>query len=190
MCELSSQSKPGAEVDSEAQNVSTALAEIARKHHAALVRFLAIRTGSTDDAKEIAQEAYAKILALDRPGTFSFLLGYLWRTAIHLAINRGQQRAFRRRAEARAAPTEARVAVSSETVVQARERLAIVERAIAKMPPKCSQAFVLHLLEGQRFEDVGLRMGVTGRMAKIYVARALEYLQNCLDAADEPRISG
>jgi RNA polymerase sigma factor (sigma-70 family) len=165
---------------------SLALAEIARNHHAALVRFLALRTGSTEDAKEIVQEAYAKVLALDRPGTISLLVGYLWRVAANLAIDRGRQRTARGRAEVALSPVGESVP-STESVVELRERLAIVERAISELPPRCHQAFLLRIVEGRRFAQVGREMGITERMAKLHVARAMEYLQLCVAAAETPR---
>lgn len=73
-----------------------ALEDLARNHHKALVRFLTLRTGSREDAQEVAQEAYAKLLARERqPGTISFLAGYLWRVAANLA---GERKRRRRRA--------------------------------------------------------------------------------------------
>lgn len=169
------------------QEKSIALAEIARSHHSALVRFLALRTGSTEDAKEIVQEAYAKLLALDRPGTISFLVGYLWRIATNLAIDRGRQRAARARLGDVALHPCASSGPSTETVIELRQALAIVERAISELPAKCRRAFLLRVVEGQRFAQVGREMGVSERMAKIHVARAMEYLQECLDAAERPR---
>jgi len=164
-----------------------ALAEISRNHHAALVRFLTLRTGSSEDAKEIVQEAYAKMLALDRPGTVSFLAGYLWRIAVNLAIDRKREQALRERfSRAIASPSDKRE-FSAERVVEARERLAIVERAIGELPPRCLEAFTLHVLNGLKFEEVGREMQISGRMAKKHVARALEYLQACLDDADDRR---
>jgi RNA polymerase sigma factor (sigma-70 family) len=165
---------------------SLALAEIARSHHAALVRFLALRTGSTEDAREIVQEAYAKVLALDRPGTISLLVGYLWRVAANLAIDRGRQRAARGLAEVTRSPVGESVP-STESVVELRERLAIVERAISELPPRCHEAFLLRIVEGRRFAQVGREMGITERMAKLHVARAMEYLQLCVAAAETPR---
>jgi RNA polymerase sigma-70 factor (ECF subfamily) len=164
-----------------------ALAEISRKHHAALVRFLTLRTGSVEDAKEIVQEAYAKMLALDRPGTISFLAGYLWRIAVNLAIDRGRQRAMHERYARTALPHEETRDFSAETTAEARERLAIVELAIGNLPARCHEAFNLHVLQGLTFDDVGREMSVSQRMAKKHVARALEYLQACLDAADVTR---
>jgi RNA polymerase sigma factor (sigma-70 family) len=166
---------------------SQALAEISRNHHAALVRFLTLRTGSVEDAKEIVQEAYAKMLALDRPGTISFLAGYLWRIAVNLAIDRRRQQALDERFRCAALPPVDKQEFSAESIVEARERLAIVERGIGELPPRCLEAFVLHVLNGLTFDDVGREMAISGRMAKKHVSRALEYLQTCLYAANETR---
>jgi RNA polymerase sigma factor (sigma-70 family) len=168
---------------------SEALAQISRNHHAALVRFLSVRTGSVEDAKDIVQEAFTKMLALGRPGTVSFLAAYLWRVAVNLAVDRGRQRALHER-YMRALPQGETKDVSAEATVEARERLAIVERAIGNLPPRCLEAFVLHVLNGRTFDEVGREMGICKRVAQKYVARALEYLHSCLDAADEKRSSG
>lgn len=170
-----------------AQERSAALAEIARNHHSALVRFLALRTGSAEDAKEIVQEAYAKVLALDRPDTVSFQVGYLWRIAANLAIDRKRQRMTRARLASVALQPADRCSPSTESVVESRERLAIVQRAIGQLPPRCRQAFVLRIVDGERFARVGEIMGISERMAKVHVARAMEYLQHCLDSAEAVR---
>ena len=164
---------------------SQALAEIFRNHNAALVRFLAIRIGSTADAQELMQEAYAKVLALDRPGATSLQAGYLWKIALHLAIDRRRERSSReRRMSAARASLQEKREFSAESTCEARERLEIVERAIGELPPRCREAFVLHVLHGLTFQQVGDRMGISWRMAIKHVSRALEYLQTCLDAAD------
>lgn len=172
-----------AETPAQRPDHSQALAEIFRNHKTALVRFLTVRTGSVEDAKEIVQEAFAKMLALDRPGTIGLLAGYLWRTAVNLAIDRKRQQAhhegFKRAVVSSADNREP----SAESTADARERLAIVERAIGNLPARCLEAFVLHVMRGLTFDEVGREMGISARMAKKHVARALEYLQTCLDNA-------
>lgn len=170
-------------------NRTEALAEVSRNHHAALVRFVSVRTGSVEDAEEIVQEAFAKMLALDRPGTISFLASYVWRVAVNLAIDRRRQRVLQERYTRALPQAETRV-LSAESTVEARERLAIVERAIGDLPPRCLEAFVLHVLNGLTFDEVGREMKISGRMAQKHLARALEYLQSCLDAADGARSRG
>lgn len=168
-------------------NHSAALAEISQNHYAALVRFLSVRTGSVEDAKEIVQEAFAKMLALDRPGTISFLVGYLWRIAVNLAVDRGRQQSLHERYTRASLPDLEKREFSAESTCEARERLAIVEEAIKNLPARCLEAFILHVQNGLTFDEVGREMGVSGRMARKHVARALEYLQHCLDTADATR---
>jgi RNA polymerase sigma factor (sigma-70 family) len=163
---------------------SQELAEICRDHHASMVRFLSIRTGSTEDAKEILQEAYARVLALERPGTISLLAGYLWRSAVNLAMDRKRKRTLQERMFRSTVSLAETREVSAEVTVESRERLAIVERAIGELPPRCLEGFVLHVLNGLTFEEVGHEMRISARMAQKHVARALEYLQSCLDTAD------
>lgn len=185
--EMSAPSRAPARTPGREADHSQALAEIFRNHKAALLRFLTVRTGSLEDAKEIVQEAFAKMLALDRPGAIGLLAGYLWRTAANLAIDRRRHRAqhedFRRAAPS--SPEEREP--SAESMADARQRLAIVERAIGDLPAKCLEAFVLHVIRGLTFDEVGREMAVSGRMARKYVARALEYLQYRLDTSDEMR---
>jgi len=44
-----------------------------REHNEALIRFLRSRVGSHNEALEIAQEAYVRLLSLDQPGAISYL---------------------------------------------------------------------------------------------------------------------
>jgi RNA polymerase sigma factor (sigma-70 family) len=164
-----------------------ALAELARDHHRALLRFLTARTGSQDEALEVAQEAYAKMLALDHPETVGFLAGYMWKIAGNLANERKRQRANRARLDLVALFEPEKHAQSAEALVYTQQRLELLEKAINELPPKCLEAFVLRVIEEQSFKEVAQRMDIGERMAMIYVARALEYCQSCLDAAEATR---
>jgi DNA-directed RNA polymerase specialized sigma24 family protein len=67
------------------------VAELFREHNCTLVSFLKARLQSEQDAREVAQEAYVRLLQIDRPGAVSFLRSYLFRTAENLAIDRLRQ---------------------------------------------------------------------------------------------------
>jgi RNA polymerase sigma factor (sigma-70 family) len=163
---------------------SQALVDFYRNHHTTLVRFVTAQTGSFDDAQEVVQEAYVRTLAMERPGTIRFLAGYLWRIAMNLAINRRKQQADRARLWREAPRPLAEDEPSTDRLVEGQEHLAIIERAVQELPPKCREAFVLHVLRGLKFEEVGRVMGISERMAYKHVGRALEYLQSCLDGAE------
>lgn len=161
---------------SERERRAEALAEVVREHHAPLLRFLTQRTGSIEEAKEIAQDAYVKVLAVDREGSIGSLASYLWRSALNLMTDYGRRRTVRERFAQGVRAEAEQVAPSAETVVDARQRLELIQQAIGKLPPRCQDAFMLRVVQGRPFDEVGREMGISGRMAKIYVARALALL--------------
>jgi len=163
------------------------LGETFRKFNASLVRMLSVRTGSVEDAKEIVQEAYARLMAFDRPGAIGVLPGYLWRIAVNLATDRKRKSALQKGFCRSARALAEKWTQSAEEVVESRERLSILEAAIDRLPPRCLDAFVLHVLEGLTFAEVGREMRISTRMAQKHLARALEYIQSRLDAADDTR---
>ncbi len=162
-----------------------ALAEVARKHHAPLLRFLTQRTGSVEEAKEIAQDAYVKVLAVERQGSIASLASYLWRSALNLMTDHGRRRAVRERFAQVVRAEAEQLAPSAETVVDARQRLERIEVAVGQLSSRCRDAFVLRVVQGRPFDEVGREMGISGRMAKIYVARALATLHASVEDAQE-----
>src|ERR1700722_14351166 len=59
-----------------------------REHNEALIRFLCGRVSSRNEALEVAQEAYVRLLSLDQPGAVSYLRAFLFKTAANIAIDR------------------------------------------------------------------------------------------------------
>lgn len=64
------------------------------------------------------------------------------------------------------------------------QRLEIIARAVDALPPHYREAFLLQVVCGWSFEAVSREMGITERMAKVYVARALMDIQRRLDAEE------
>jgi RNA polymerase sigma factor (sigma-70 family) len=78
-----------------------AVSQLFREHNRMLVGYLTTRLRSEQEAKEVAQEAYVRLLQLHEPGTPSLLRAYLFKTATNLAIDRLRHRRVRQRAEER-----------------------------------------------------------------------------------------
>lgn len=155
-----------------------------REHNEALVRFLALRLRSQQEAKEVAQEAYVRLLRLDQPGAVSFLRAFLFRTAANLAVDRIRHEQMARRVvreskfleELTAQPTPEQFATDAQ-------ELQLVERLVNELPPKCRRAFLLHKVYGLDFADIAKQMGLGERMVRTYVCRAIVYCRAGLDAA-------
>jgi RNA polymerase sigma-70 factor (ECF subfamily) len=144
-----------------------------REHNEALVRFLLPRLRSYQEAREVAQEAYVRLLSLDEPGAVSYLRAFLFKTAANLAVDR------RRRDEVHARATELPLfhdfvdVRTPERRVAGEQAMQRLQRLIAAMPPKCRRAFVLHQFDGLDFASIAREMNISERMVRKYVVRAL-----------------
>jgi RNA polymerase sigma-70 factor (ECF subfamily) len=155
-----------------------------REHNDALVRFLSARLGSYQDAREVAQEAYVRLLDLDRPGAANFLKALLYKTAANLAIDRlrhqrlvtSHQRASGSSPDLFASPADA-----------APDDICVLSQALGELPPACRSAFLMSRVESLDSSEIAIRLGVTDRAVRKYIARALVFLQLRLQAAHTPR---
>src|SRR5258706_16179525 len=75
------------------------VSDLFRANNRALINFLLTHLSNESEAREVAQEAYVKLLQLDQPETISFLRSYLFRTAANLAIDRMRRGQCRERVE-------------------------------------------------------------------------------------------
>jgi RNA polymerase sigma factor (sigma-70 family) len=155
-----------------------------REHNEALVRFLALRLRSQQEAKEIAQEAYVRLLKLDQPGAVSFLRAFLFKTAANLAVDRIRHEQMARRVVRESKFLEELTSQPTpEQAVTDAQELKLVEDLINELPPKCRRAFLLYKVYGLGFADIAKQMGLGERMVRTYVWRAVLYCRAGLDAA-------
>jgi RNA polymerase sigma factor (sigma-70 family) len=169
--------------DSGAQSRAGLVEQLFREHNEALVRFLALRLGSHQEAKDVAQEAYVRILSLHEPGAISFLRAFLFKTAANIAIDRArsQQRRFQSASarlfeELRPGPS------SPEQLLGGAQELAVVQRLLGELPPKCRRALLLHRVSGLSTDEIAAQMGLSERMIRHYILRGVAYCRSGLDA--------
>jgi RNA polymerase sigma-70 factor (ECF subfamily) len=155
------------------------VAELFRKYNRSLVSLLAARLHSVEEAREVAQEAYVKLLQLDRPGAVSLLQAYLFRTACNLAVDRVRQRSTHARLfNEHAAEIFDEVAGAQEAIetrALAGEELRMLQTSLSELSEKCRRTFLLYRLEGLEQQDIARRVGITQRMVRYYTSYALKY---------------
>ncbi len=160
------------------QTRASALSSLFREHNRTLVRFINARLRNEQEANEIAQEAYVKMLQLDRcPGTPSFLRHYLFRVAENLAVDRIRQRYSRSRLDQLASIDDLFQEALAERTVLADQELALLKAAIAELPEKYREAFRLIKLEDNSFPQAASLMRLSERMVRKYITRALIYIR-------------
>jgi RNA polymerase sigma factor (sigma-70 family) len=162
-----------------------AISHLFHEHNRMLVGYLTARLRSVQEAREVAQEAYVRLLQLQDPGTPSLLRAYLFKTATHLAIDRLRHRAVQRAAEQgelfeemspHAGPHD-----DPAEQAEARERTERLLGFLEELPGKCRDVFELHRIEGLTQQAAGTRLGLSERMVRRYVTYAMLYCRLRLD---------
>ena len=154
-----------------------------REHNAALFRFIAAKVGSEQEAREIAQEAYVHLLQLDHPEAISYLRAFLFKTAANLAVDRLRQRGRRGHISSMANLDFAVFELTPERQLGGEQVLASFGTAVAQLPAKCRQAFLLHRVYDMSVDDIAAQMDIGACMVRRYIARALEYVRGHLDSS-------
>jgi RNA polymerase sigma factor (sigma-70 family) len=120
-----------------------------REHNRALVAFLTARLGSEQEAREVAQEAYVRLLRLDQPTASSFLRAHLFHIAANLAIDRLRHRTLRARKPLDELFQDLLFTPTPEHQALAAEEIDVMRRALRELPAKSAQAFTLYMLVGR-----------------------------------------
>ena len=151
--------------------------QLFREHNRALVKFLLTRLPSEQEARDVAQEAYVRLLELHRPGAISFLRGYLFRIAANLSVDRARRRSTQEKATELFEELEL---PGSEHEAITGEEFETVCGALAELSTPCRRAFVLHVVEGYRTPEVARLMRVDERTVRKYVTRAMVHCRGKL----------
>jgi RNA polymerase sigma factor (sigma-70 family) len=138
-----------------------------------LVRFLHARLQDEGEARDIAQEAYVRMLELDNPGAIGFLKAYLFRIAANLAVDRLRQRGIRETTGHEEMFAELSDERTPERICIASEDLETVKTVLAELPAKCRRAFVLHVFGNASTTEIAAQFGVSDRMIRLYITQAL-----------------
>jgi RNA polymerase sigma factor (sigma-70 family) len=152
-----------------------------REHNEALIRFLRGRVGSHNEALEVAQEAYVRLLSLDQPGAVSYLRAFLFKTAANIAIDRRRRIQNFDKGAGRELFTELTENRTPERQLSGEQTLRHLGALIERMPPKCREAFVLNQIQGLDAATIAHRLGITDSMVRKYVVRALLHCRAHMD---------
>jgi len=152
-----------------------------REHNEALIRFLRGRVGSHNEALEVAQEAYVRLLSLDQPGAVSYLRAFLFKTAANIAIDRRRRNQNFDKVAGRQLFTELTENRTPERQLSGEQTLRHLGALIESMPPKCRESFVMNQIQGLDAATIAHRLGITDSMVRKYVVRALLHCRAHMD---------
>lgn len=163
------------------------------RYYRELLRFLQRAVKDRDTAADLAQESYARVLAVQQSGeAIAEPRALLYRTARNLVIDqhrrnevRGQGVALQDGAGGEAmdevaAPGawEPEVAAMSAQAVQA------LLDAIGGLPLRCREAFILHKFDGLSQAEVARHMGISVTMVERHIKLGMQACRACQQRMD------
>ncbi len=161
------------------------VAALFREHNRALVAYLQCRLHSPSDAQEVAQEAYMRLVAMERPEQVGSLRAYLYRVASNLAVDRLRMRRVRDEHPVEPPDEDLHLAPIPERHAAATGQLHAVQNALRELPARTGRAFVMHVIDGCEIGAIARAMKISERMVRYHVANALAH---CRARVDEPEM--
>ena len=148
-----------------------------------LVRYLASRLPSEEDARDLAQEAFLRLLRLERTDLIRHPEAYLYRIATNLL----HEHWLKARPDCAASGLDpeglASPAGSTETLVEQRQTLDALERALSLLPTRQRRVVLMHRRDGLTYNEIAERLQISPGMVKKYLtkglARCRDYVRQC-----------
>jgi len=154
--------------------LSHSVADLYTSHHGWLRSWLHRKLGHADDAADIAQDAFMRVMLKPRAfDGFDGARAYLSTVARGLCIDLWRRREVESAWLAALAARPELQAPSAEHRVSVIEALCEIDAMLARLPSKVAQAFVLAMACEMTDREVAAELGVSDRMVRKYVAQAL-----------------
>jgi RNA polymerase sigma factor (sigma-70 family) len=180
--------------DRAAKGDERAFAVLVRRHKEPLYRLLRRYTGDPEDAYEAAHEAFiAAWAALGRYDPQRPFLAWLRTIAINKARDRGRRTAFRRLlfgsegVDGGPALNKPDPEPLADQAMIDGQDVALLDRAIARLPSTLKEALVLTAIEGWSQQEAGDILGVPARTIETRTYRARKMLARILEPGLKPK---
>lgn len=150
-----------------------AFSHLYSSHHGWLYSWLWRKLGSREDAAELAQDTFVRLLSAKPSDELAEPRAYLTTVAHGLVVNHWRKLALER---AYLSALEARpemLAPSPEERALVIETLCQIDAMLERLAPKARQAFLLAQLDGLTYAQIAEQLGVSDRMIKKYMAQAM-----------------
>lgn len=171
------------EVRARASPAPLCLETLYREESPRLLRSLARKTASRDEAHDLVHEIFYRLarlgaaggLRVDRPQS------YLGRIATNLLRDRAKH-ASRHMASSHVPADEAALAgVDQQRLLESRDMLTRIEAAMLRLRPRTREIFMAHRIDGLSYAEIAARTGLTVKGVEKQMSKAIAQIDRMLD---------
>jgi RNA polymerase sigma-70 factor (ECF subfamily) len=166
------------------------IGELFQDEYARLVHYMAARTKSWPEARDIASQAFAQVLEIENPETVSFLKAYVYRAARNLATDRAKSAAIRNRLDQIVHHEFAGTSPSPEPLLMQEQRLQVLQQAVEALRPTRRLVLRWRMWDELSYAQIEARFAadgvvVTERTLNRWYAEGLKELRKAIRRAEE-----
>ena len=145
------------------------------ENHAFLKRFLARYFSDRQDIEDVAQEAYLRAYAAEQRKEIEQPKAYLFRIARNLAFTKLTKKSEKITdyLEESGASVVIECGAGADSEVEAQESLGLYCEAVAALPQKCRQVFLLRKVHGLAHKEIAERMSLSVSSVEKYLLRGI-----------------
>ncbi len=176
----------GATADPAADSQRAFLVLLFNKHRAALLRHVERLVYSREDAAELVQETYLRVMRHIQTSRFEAAArAYLFQTATNLARDHHRRQRFRNHDNLDALPEAAMptAGTSPDQTVAADQVLTLLRSAILDLPSITRAVFLKARVQNLGYAEIAREMGMSVRTVERRVAEAMQVLCDRLRSA-------
>lgn len=143
-----------------------------------LTQFFRRRVRNDADVEDMVQDVFARMVARDSTDAVEHLRGYVLRTASSVLTDWARRRSSRGAGMHVAFDAEAHGEddLDPERILDGKQTLHAATAALLALPERTRTVFVLRRLEGQRYQDIAARLGISVSAVEKHMVRAIHHL--------------
>ena len=163
------------------------IAEVISSYHNSLIKFLRNRLRVPEDAHDVAQEAYIRMMKYEGSKNIRSAPSMLFRIAANVAHDLGRANQSRRVRDHMSIDDLDIVSEqpSVERILCGEQKLEVVCDAIEHLPPKCRQVFVLSRIAGMTYPQIAAHCGISIKTVEKHISHALAICLQKVGGDDE-----
>lgn len=153
-----------------------------RDYYDELVVHLTGKLRSRDQAMDVAQDTFLRLLTQESTSPITQPRAFLYKTAWHLTVDLFRKK--KRQAEESLESEEIRdaltVSADQDAIVESKELVTLLYRAIQELPPKCRHVFLLHKFKERSHAEIAAQLGITTSMVEKHITKAMAHCRHRL----------
>jgi RNA polymerase sigma-70 factor (ECF subfamily) len=147
-----------------------------------LIRFIVRRVRTREDARDLAQEVYVRLLRVERKELIRHPRAYLYRVAANVLYEfelkrKADSLGFSRWSDEQRSDGGGGYGEVEAEDPALRSRL---EGVLAELSPKCRAVLILHRRDGMTYDEIGAKIGISAGMVKKYLQQGLRHCRERL----------